>query len=260
MAVGKVMLVGAGPGDPELLTVKALRLLREADVVVYDRLIAPEILDLIPAGVARISVGKQPRLHPVPQPEINALLVRLASEGRTVVRLKGGDPMIFGRGSEEAEELQAAGIPCEIVPGITAASGCTAAAGIPLTHRGLATGVRFVTGHCREDRPLDLDWAGLADLDTTLVVYMGLANIPEITARLIERGVPASTPALAISNGTTPRQREVLSTVANLRADVAQAALEAPILFVIGRVAGMAAQSATARRDQAAESRHAAMG
>lgn len=248
MPIGKVALVGAGPGDPELLTIKALRLIQAANVVVYDRLIAPEILDMVPPGVARICVGKQPRFHPVPQSEINALLIRLASEGRAVVRLKGGDPMVFGRGSEEMEELKAAGIPCEIVPGITAASGCTAAAGIPLTHRGLATGVRFVTGHCRDDQPLELDWDGLTDPQTTLVVYMGLASMPEITERLVEHGMPGSTPVLAISRGTTPRQRECLTSVSRLMADVEKAALESPILFVIGKVAAMAASRATGGR------------
>lgn len=260
MAVGKVALVGAGPGDPELLTIKALRLIQAANVVVYDRLIAPEILEMVPSGVARICVGKQPRFHPVPQSEINALLIRLAGEGRAVVRLKGGDPMVFGRGSEEMEELKAAGIPCEIVPGITAASGCTAAAGIPLTHRGLATGVRFVTGHCRDDQPLELDWDGLTDPQTTLVVYMGLASMPEITKRLVEHGMPGSMPVLAISRGTTPRQQECLTSVSKLMADVEKAALESPILFVIGKVAAMAASRATGGRpDDDLEPCHAAV-
>jgi uroporphyrin-III C-methyltransferase len=174
---GIVYLVGAGPGDPELLTLKARRLLDEADVVVYDRLVSDDILALIPVGTAKISVGKQPRSHPVPQPEINALLARLASTGRTVVRLKGGDPFMFGRGSEEAAYLIEQGIAFSVVPGVTSASGCAAAVGLPLTHRGLATGVRFITGHCREDLELDLDWRGLADPNTTLVIYMGRTNV-----------------------------------------------------------------------------------
>ncbi len=197
-----VYLVGAGPGDPDLLTLKARRLLDEADVVVYDRLVSNEILALVPAGTARIRVGKQPRCHPVPQAEINELLVRLASTGRTVVRLKGGDPFLFGRGSEEAAYLSAQGIRFQVVPGVTSASGCSAAVGIPLTHRGLASGVRFVTGHCRDNVDLDLDWRGLADPETTVVVYMGTANIPQIAIRLINHGLPATTPAAAIANGT----------------------------------------------------------
>ena len=184
MGVGKVYLVGAGPGDPELLTLKAVRAIAEADVVVYDRLVPDSILATIGDGAARINVGKQATFHPVPQEEINDMLVRLGRAGRTVVRLKGGDPFIFGRGSEEAAELERAGIPYEVIPGITAAQGCAASARIPLTHRGLATSVRYVTGHRKANEPLDLDWATLADPETTLVVYMGLANIEEIAAKL----------------------------------------------------------------------------
>ncbi|MDH3596001.1 MAG: uroporphyrinogen-III C-methyltransferase [Rhodospirillales bacterium] len=235
-----VHLVGAGPGDPDLLTVKALRLLQGAEVVVYDRLVAPAILELIPPGAARIYVGKADRRHTLPQDEINALLVKLARTGHGVVRLKGGDPFVFGRGSEEAEHLARHGIAFEIVPGVTAASGCTAGFGIPLTHRGLASGVRFVTGHCRDDGELELNWASLADPDTTLVVYMGLATLPKISRRLIEAGLPPDTPAAAIAKGTTPGQTLCRGTLANLPAKTAGTTLKAPVLIVIGRVVTMA--------------------
>jgi uroporphyrin-III C-methyltransferase len=238
----RVYLVGAGPGDPELLTVKAVRVLGQADVVAYDRLVPPEILALIPQGAAKIDVGKRAGHHPVPQEEINRLLVRLASGGRTVVRLKGGDPFIFGRGSEEAAELKRAGIPFEIVPGITSAQGCAAAAQTPLTHRGLATGVRLVTGHCKADEPLDLDWRGLADPQTTLVVYMGLANIEEISRHLIDNGLSAETPVLAISQGTTPRERRFCTSLASLPQAARAAEFDGPVLFIIGKVAALAAQ------------------
>jgi len=238
---GQVFLVGAGPGDPELMTVKALRLIREADVVVYDRLVSAEIMDLVPAGAARIYVGKQPHHHPLPQDEINALLVRLALGGRTVVRLKGGDPFIFGRGSEEAFALNEAGIRVEIVPGITSAQGCAAAAGIPLTHRGIANSVRYITGHCRENMALDLPWSGLADPETTLVVYMGMAHIGQIVEQLAAHGLPGATPVMAINNGTTTRERRLLTTLVDLPRAVAQAPFEGPVLFIIGKVASLGA-------------------
>jgi len=235
-----VHLVGAGPGDPDLLTVKALRLIQNADVVVYDRLVSESVLALIPVGTSRIFVGKESGRHTMVQDEINALLVKLAQSGRTVVRLKGGDPLTFGRGSEEAAWLERHGIPVDVVPGITAAAGCAAASGIPLTHRGLATGVRYVTGHCRKDRPLDMNWESLADPDTTLVVYMGLANLQEISERLIAAGLPQETPAMAIAEGTTNRQKSCLATLATLPAEVEAAALSAPALFIIGRVVSLA--------------------
>jgi uroporphyrin-III C-methyltransferase len=240
MASGSVFLVGAGPGDPELLTLKAARAIAAADVVVYDRLVPPDVLATIPPGAARINVGKQAGSHPVPQPEINRLLVGLARGGRTVVRLKGGDPFIFGRGCEEAAELARAGIPFEVVPGVTAAQGCAAAARVPLTHRGLATGVRYVTGHCKADEPLDLDWASLADPATTLVVYMGRANVAEIARELIAHGLPGDTPSIAVSQGTTRRERRISSSLALLPAALQDAQLESPILFIIGKVAALA--------------------
>ena len=235
----KVYLVGAGPGDPEMLTVKAHRIIKNADVVVYDRLVSEEIMQLIPAGSARISVGKQPGCHPVPQDEINKLLVNMARADRCVVRLKGGDPFLFGRGGEEVAYLAENGISCEVIPGITTAAGCSASLGVPLTHRGLASGVRYVTGHCREDLPLDLDWAGLADPDTTLVIYMGRASMPEISVRLIAEGLPASTPALAVINCSRPDQRFVTSTLGEISTAV-EANLKGPTLFLIGRVVELA--------------------
>jgi len=236
----KVYLVGAGPGDPDLLTRKAYDLIRKADVVVYDRLVSPEILELVPAGVARINVGKQPQCHPIPQNEINELLVSLSRSNRLVVRLKGGDPFLFGRGSEEAIHLKQCGVAYAVIPGVTSASGCAAAAGIPLTHRGLSTGVRFVTGHCREDMELDLDWHGLADPDTTLVIYMGAANMAQISIRLMTQGLPATTPVAAISHGTTPRQRSLVSTLGEIASSVSEANLPSPLMFVVGRVVDVA--------------------
>ena len=236
---GKVYLIGAGPGDPELLTVRAMRLLQSAEVVVHDRLVSPEIMALIPSAARCISVGKSAGFHSVPQDQINGLLVALAREGHTVLRLKGGDPLIFGRGSEEAEELAAAGITYSYVPGITAAQGAAASTGVPLTHRGLATGVRYVTGHRARDEVLDLDWQSLADPDTTLVVYLGAANMAEIAARLIAAGMPVDLPVLAVAHATTPRETRMLSNLTQIGADLARAPMEAPVLFMIGRTAGL---------------------
>ncbi|MBV0891438.1 uroporphyrinogen-III C-methyltransferase [Paracoccus sp. Z118] len=236
---GKVFLIGAGPGDPDLLTVKALKVLQTADVVVFDRLVSPEIMALIPAATRRVSVGKTSGFHSVPQDRINALLVDLAREGHTVARLKGGDPLIFGRGSEEAEELAVAGVPYVYVPGITAAQGAAGSTGVPLTHRGLATGVRYVTGHRARDAGLDLDWKSLADPDTTLVVYMGAANMAEIAAQLIAHGLAIDTPVLAVAHATTPREMRMLSTLAHVAADLAKGPMEAPVLFMIGRVVSL---------------------
>lgn len=237
--LGRVFLVGAGPGDPELLTLKAAGLIGRAEAVVYDRLVSPEVLALASPRARLISVGKAPKRHPVPQHEINQILVDLAGQGLSVVRLKGGDPFIFGRGSEEMECLRAAGIPVEVVPGITAAQGCAAATGVPLTHRGLATGVRYVTGHCRADLPLDLDWAGLACPETTLVVYMGAATIAEISANLSAHGMPGDMPVLVVSNGTTPREHRLVTRLDKVSGDVALARLDGPVLFVVGRVVSL---------------------
>lgn len=234
-----VYLVGAGPGDPELLTVKALRLIKEAAVIVYDRLISKEIMELVPVGTTRIFAGKATGNHTLTQSETNELLLKLAQAGHKVVRLKGGDPNIFGRGSEEAQHLAKHGVKCEFVPGITAAAGCTAAAGIPLTHRGLATSVRFVTGHCKEDADLDINWQSLADPDTTLAVYMGLANLETFKSELIQAGLDADTPVMAIANGTTPDQKELRTTLGQMPADIRTAGFAPPVLTVIGKVAGL---------------------
>ncbi|MCK4865028.1 MAG: uroporphyrinogen-III C-methyltransferase [Gammaproteobacteria bacterium] len=236
----KVYLVGTGPGDPELLTVKAHRLIQNADVVIYDRLVSEGILEQIPAGVSRIYVGKKTGNHTLPQDEINQLLLKLAETKRTIVRLKGGDPFIFGRGSEEALLLAENGIDFEVVPGITAASACTTYAGIPLTHRGFSQGVQIVTGHSQADQPLELDWASLADENKTTVIYMGFANRELISNKLIEAGLDKNTPAAAIQNGTTARQNRVITTLANLSEDTSM--LQAPVIFVIGKVVSLANQ------------------
>jgi uroporphyrin-III C-methyltransferase len=231
-----VHLVGAGPGDPDLLTVKAARLLRHADVVVHDRLVGEGVLALASPRARLVPVGKAAGAHSMRQESINRLLVELAQPGRLVVRLKGGDPFVFGRGGEEALHLLRHGVGVEVVPGVTAAGGAAASLMVPLTHRGYATGVRFVTGHCREGWWLDLNWRSLADPDTTLVVYMGLGHVEEITGRLIEAGLAAGTPALAVEATTTPRERAVWSSLSGLEAAVRAAGLAAPTLLVIGRV------------------------
>ncbi|MFN3232383.1 MAG: uroporphyrinogen-III C-methyltransferase [Alphaproteobacteria bacterium] len=236
---GKVYLVGAGPGDPDLITVKALKILRRADAVVYDRLVSDAILEEIPEEATRIYVGKQGGTHSLPQDEISGLLVDLARQGKVVVRLKGGDPYIFGRGGEEALMLVDAGLDLEVVPGITAASGIMAGLGLPLTHRGLANGVRFVTAQCGKNVPLDLNWKSLADPDTTLVVYMGLAKLPEISEKLIDAGLPGDHPALAISRGTLTDEADIIGTVETLPGLVAAAGLEPPVLLVFGRVVSL---------------------
>ena len=241
---GVVYLVGSGPGDPELLTVKALRLMQSADVVVYDRLVSPEIMQMIPPGVSRIAVGKSPGMHCVPQDEINSLLTGLAKKSRAIVRLKGGDPFVFGRGSEEALYLRQHGVRFEVVPGITAASAVSCYAGIPLTHRSLARGVRMVTGHFRDGEALDLDWDKLADESATLVVYMGLSNLNLITQQLMGAGRAADTPAAVIQEGTTPRQRMVQATLATLSGEVVKAGLNSPVMIIIGETVALADQLA----------------
>lgn len=235
-----VFIVGAGPGDPGLLTLKAAECLKKADVVVYDRLVSDEILNMVPESAQKIFAGKAARDHFMPQDEINQTLVDLAKQDKVVVRLKGGDPFIFGRGSEEAIVLAQQGINFEIVPGITASAGCGAYAGIPLTHRGLVTGVRFVTGHCRDGQHLDLNWQSLADPNTTLVIYMGLINIEKISSELIKAGLPADTPAAGVERGTTPDQRTILTTLEKLPQCIKRAELKAPSLLIIGKVVDLA--------------------
>lgn len=235
IAGGEVYLVGAGPGDPDLLTFKALRLMQRADVVLYDRLVAPGIVALCRADAERVYVGKQRNRHAVPQPEINALLLEYAERGLRVLRLKGGDPFIFGRGGEEIELLAERGIPFQVVPGITAASGCACYAGIPLTHRDYAQSVRFVTGHLK-DGSTDLNWRELTDPRQTLVFYMGLVGLPQICAALVAHGRDPATPVALIQQGTTPAQRVLVGTLATMAGIVAKERISPPTLTIVGDV------------------------
>ncbi len=233
--LGEVYLIGAGPGDPDLLSFKAARLLQAADVVLYDRLVAPEILDMARRDAERIYVGKRRADHRVPQKNINQLLLDLAKEGKCVVRLKGGDPFIFGRGGEEIELLAEHGIPFQVIPGITAASGCACYAGIPLTHRDYAQSVRFVTGQLRNDR-VDLPWDELAKPNQTLVFYMGLQGLPAICRELQANGVQGDMPIALIEQGTTPNQRTLTGTLATMEELVAAHEVHAPTLIIVGEV------------------------
>jgi uroporphyrin-III C-methyltransferase/precorrin-2 dehydrogenase/sirohydrochlorin ferrochelatase len=232
---GKVYLVGAGPGDPELLTLRAVRLLREAEVVVYDHLVSPGVLDFVSPEAELIYAGKERNNHSMTQGEINDLLVRLALQGKHVVRLKGGDPFIFGRGGEEMEMLAEQGIAFEVVPGVTAACGVSCYAGIPLTHRDYAQACIFVTGHLK-DGTTNLDWDALARPRQTVVIYMGLAALGEICSNLIAHGVGLDMPAAVIQQGTTQEQRVVTGTLQTLPAKAAASTLRSPCLIIVGEV------------------------
>lgn len=233
---GKVILVGAGPGDPDLLTIRALRYIQSGDVIVHDRLVSDEILDLAPKGVKKVFVGKAPGHHILKQHEINELLVELAQEHKMIIRLKGGDPFVFGRGSEEAEHLIMAGIDYDVVPGITAAAGCGAAARIPLTHRGLARSVRFITGHHKEGAGLDINWASLSDPEMTVVIYMGLKNLDAIVEKMIEAGRVPTTPAAIVENGSTDKQRIAYTTLQDLPKTRTEGDFKPPSLLIVGHV------------------------
>ena len=235
---GRVSLVGAGPGDPDLLTLKAYKRLLSAEVVLYDRLVSDEILAVIPAEPARSYVGKARSSHSVPQEDINQSLVEWARQGKQVVRLKGGDPFIFGRGGEELETLVAANVPGEVVPGITAASGCAAYAGIPLTHRDHAQSVRFVTGHLQHGE-FTLDWPTLAQPGQTLVFYMGLSNLTLICQELIAHGLNPATPLALIEQGTTQQQRTHIGTLQHLPDGFLAGDIKPPTLLIIGSVVSL---------------------
>ena len=243
MRPGTVYLVGAGPGDPELLTLRAAKLLAEAEVIVHDHLVSAPILELGRREAQRIYAGKQRGKHTLKQTELNQLLVGLARQGKRVLRLKGGDPFVFGRGGEEVEALAAAGIAFEVVPGITAACGVSAYAGIPLTHRDYANSCLFVAGHLK-DGSVDLDWDSLARPGRTLVVYMGLLGLPTLCRELAAHGLSDTTPAAIVQQGTTPQQRTLVGTLATLPQLALAAQLAPPTLIIIGEVVQLQAQLA----------------
>ncbi len=232
---GEVYLVGGGPGDPDLLTFRALRLMQQCDVCVYDKLVSPEVMELVRRDAELIYVGKERDQHTMPQEEINELLANLALQGKRVLRLKGGDPFIFGRGGEEIETLMERGVPFQVVPGITAANGVSSYAGIPLTHRDYAQACLFITGH-QKDGTIDLDWVAMSRPNQTVVIYMGLVGLKEICEKLIAHGVSASMPVAVVQQGTTQKQKVVAATLADLADKVLAAEMKPPCLTIIGEV------------------------
>ena len=236
---GKIILVGAGPGGKGLLTLRGLEALGEADAVVYDRLVSEEILSLIPSSAEKIDAGKSPGSHPVPQPEINRILVEKAEEGKTVVRLKGGDPFVFGRGGEELDIPAEKGIPFEVVPGVTSAVAALSEAGIPVTARGVASSFHVITGHQKGDEPLQIPFDALAKAGGTLVFLMGMGALPKLAEGLISAGMDPETPAAIVENGARPEQRKLLSTLARLPEEAAAMGLHSPAVIAVGAVCGL---------------------
>lgn len=238
--LGNVFLVGTGPGDPDLLTIKALKIIQSADLLLYDRLVSHEVLELVGPNAKLLYVGKTAGYHSRTQEEIHELLLSFAEAGANVVRLKGGDPLVFGRGGEEMDFLQQKGIQVKVVPGITAASGIAAELGIPLTHRGISTSVRYLTGHSRNGGTDPLFVAeNAADPDTTLVVYMGLSTISSLAQKLMQHGLRTDTPAVAVERGTTPQQRTVFAKLEDLADEISRAGLISPTLIIVGKVVAL---------------------